>query len=129
MLAVHLPTLIDAAQGDLEARDEYLASPNNFWDVKLLDLGVAVALEIAIGIGLLRGASWAKPGLYAAIGWFALVGIAVAAMGFTMYVNDDPTSSGAQVVMFSTMAVVFVSLAVRLCWPSLATGMRVQPVS
>lgn len=119
VVAVHLPTLIDAVQGDLEARDEYLASPNNFWDVKLLDLGVAVPLEIAVGVGLLRGSAWATIGLYGAIGWFALVGIAVAAMGITMYVNDDPNASGASVVMFSVMAAVFAALAARLYWPAL----------
>jgi hypothetical protein len=117
VLAVHLPTLVDATQGDLEARSEYLASPNNFWDVKLLDLGVAVPLEIAVGIGLLAGAPWAMKGLYAAIGWFALVGVAVAAMGVTMYINDDPEASGASIVMFGVMAAVFSVLAVRLYWP------------
>jgi hypothetical protein len=117
VLAVHLPTLIDATQGDLEARSEYVENPNSFWDIKLLDLGLAVPLAIAVGLGLLAGASWAAKGLYAAIGWFALVGVSVAAMGITMYVNDDPHASGASVVMFGVMAVVFTLLAVRLYWP------------
>jgi hypothetical protein len=124
VLGVHLATLIDAVQGDLESRDEYLAGPANFWDVKLLDLGVAVPLEIAVGVGLLRGARWATVGLYAAIGWFALVGVAVAAMGVSMYVNDDPNASGASVVMFSVMALILSALGVRLYVPALASRRR-----
>ena len=52
---------------------------------------VGVALLTAVGV--LRRASWARLLVYAVVGWAALLGTAVAAMGLVMVVNDDPAAS------------------------------------
>jgi hypothetical protein len=51
------------------------------------------------------------------VAWFALVGVAVAAMTITMQVNDDPAASVGQTATFIVAAVVFVALALRVHWP------------
>jgi hypothetical protein len=116
-ISLHLPTLVEAIQGTLNRNDEYLSGPNNFWQIKFLDLCIAVPFEVITGVALLRGSHAAQKYLYAIIGWFGLVGPSVAAMAAAMLVNDDPLSSSGRVVQFVIIGAVFAGLAVRLYQP------------
>jgi len=83
-----------------------------FWTIILLDLGVVVPAGLAAGGGHLRGGTaLAWKTAYAVVGWFALVGPAVAAMGVAMRLDDDPGASAGTLALFVTMGVTAVALA------------------
>lgn len=122
-LGLHLPGLIDITGG--EPYDAaYLDSPTVYWIVKLMDLGVVVPAAIAAGVGLLRHKIWGTKVMYAVIGWGALLGSAVAGMAIVMQVNDDPTASLANSVVFTGFALAFVLLAVAIYRPVLRSNSR-----
>ena len=52
--------------------------------------------------------------LYLAIGWFGLVGPAVAAMALGMYVSDDPNASAGSTVFMAALGLSFAALALFL---------------
>ena len=83
----------------------------------MLDLGVFLPATVATGIGLVTGAHWAHKALYLVVGWFGLVGPAVAAMAITMYTNDDPNASGGATVFMTALGLVFPLLALDLDRP------------
>ena len=112
----YLPVLADVMSSTPE--DEgYLAGPNFFWAIAMLDLGVFLPLTVAACVGLLRGTRWAQKALYTVVGWFGLVGPAVAAMAITMYVNDDPNASGGTAVFMTGLGLAFAVLAVVVYRP------------
>lgn len=111
-----LPALLDATSGEPSGAD-YLEGPSFFWTIALLDLGVALPVALAAGIGLLRGHGWARKALYGVVSWFGLVGAAVAAMNVTYQVNDDPNASVGMLVAFTVLALVFAAIAVLLYRP------------
>jgi hypothetical protein len=101
-------------------RTEYLENPHMYWTVVMMDLGILVPAAIATGVALLKGGTdWATRAMYVVVGWLALVGPAVAAMGIAMEVNDDPAASLGKTVMFCVAAAVFVGFAARLYWPAI----------
>ena len=100
----------------------YLAGPTFAWTIALLDLGVFLPATVLACVGLVRGATWAQKALYAVVGWFGLVGPAVAAMAITMYVNDDPNASGAGAAFMAGLGLAFVGLALVLYRPLLGGG-------
>ena len=100
---------------ELEPEDPgYLAGPTFSWAIALLDLGVFLPATVAACAGLVRGAPWAHKALYTVVGWFGLVGPAVAGMAIAMYANGDPNASGANVVFMTALGLVFAALAVFL---------------
>jgi hypothetical protein len=112
----HLPSLVDALR-DTPTRTEYLSSPTAFWVVKLMDLGIVAPAALATGIGLLRGAAWARTPMYAIIGAYTLLGAAVTGMGITMYLNDDPDASPVVAAGFAALTLAFAALAFALYRP------------
>lgn len=122
----YLPGLIDLMGGETSL-PEYLENPTSFFLIALMDLGIFMPGAVAAGIALRGEATWAKKALYGIVAWFALVGVAVAAMMITMQVNDDPSASLGQIATFITAAVVFVALALRAYWPLF--GRRAAPSS
>ena len=119
----YVPALIDAMSATLE--DEgYLAGPSFFWAIAMLDLGVFLPLTVIACFGLVRGASWAQKALYTVVGWFGLVGPAVAAMAIAMYVNDDPNASAGSVLFMSGLGVAFALLALVLYRPLVRSSSR-----
>ncbi len=85
----YVPSLADWMSPTPE--DEgYLAGPSFAWAIAMLDLGVFLPATVVTCVGLIRGRLWAQKALYLVVGWFGLVGLAVAAMAIAMYVNDDP---------------------------------------
>jgi hypothetical protein len=112
----YVPALADAMSSTPE--DEgYLAGPSFFWAIAMLDLGVFPPLTVIACFGLVRGASWAHKVLYTVVGWFGLVGPAVAAMAIAMYVNDDPNASAGSALLMTGLGVAFALLALLLYRP------------
>jgi hypothetical protein len=112
----YLPALADAMSSTPEDGG-YLAGPSFFWAIAMLDLGVFLPLTVVACIGLVRDAPWAQKALYAVVGWFGLVGPAVAAMAIAMYVNDDPTASAGLALFMTGLGLAFALLAVVLYRP------------
>jgi hypothetical protein len=112
----YLPALADA-MSSTPADEGYLAGPSFFWAIAMLDLGVFLPLTVVACVGLVRDAPWAQKALYAVVGWFGLVGPAVAAMAIAMYVNDDPASSAAVALFMTGLGLAFALLAVVLYRP------------
>jgi len=89
----YLPVLLGsmaAAPLAPEAQDD----PGMFWTILLLDVGLVVPVAAWAGVALWRGrgaAAW-KAG-YAVVGWFALTGPSVAAMGLAMVARGDAHAS------------------------------------
>ena len=99
----------------------YLAGPTFAWTIALLDLGVFLPATVIACVGLVRGAQWAQKALFTVVGWFGLVGPAVAAMAIVMYVNDDPNAAAGSVAMMTTFGLAFAGLAVFLFRPLFAS--------
>jgi len=119
----YLPALADWMGGTPEDPG-YLAGPTFAWAIAMLDLGVFLPATIATCAGLLRSATWSGKALFTVVGWFALVGTAVAAMGITMYVNDDPNASGPGAVMMTVLGVAFAIVALWLYFPLFSSAKR-----
>lgn len=109
----YIPALADWMSSSPEDPG-YLAGPTFSWAIALLDLGVFLPATVAACAGLVRGAPWAHKALYTVVGWFGLVGPAVAGMAIAMYANGDPNASGANVVLMTALGLVFAALAVFL---------------
>ncbi len=97
----------------------YLAGQAFAWTIALLDLGVFLPATVLACVGLVRNAAWARKTLYLVVGWFGLVGPAVAAMAITMYLNDDPNATGGNAVFMTALGLAFVALAVLVFRPLL----------
>jgi hypothetical protein len=123
VLGLHLPGLVDAL-GEGPASAEYLENPTVFWVVKLMDLGIVVPVALAAGIGLLRGAAWARRPAYAVVGWFVLLGAFVSAMAIVMVARDDPDASVLFVVASPLLVVGFAAVAASLYRPLLRSRAR-----
>ncbi|MCW2701428.1 MAG: hypothetical protein JWQ45_2963 [Blastococcus sp.] len=83
VVGIHLSQLIDAL-GDHPVGVALLSTPNAFWVVKAMDLGLVAPAALILGTGLLRGRSWAKTPAAAVLGGYGLLGWSVAAMGWSM---------------------------------------------
>jgi hypothetical protein len=83
VVGIHLSTLIDALREN-PVGDGVLSTPNAFWVIKAMDLGVVAPASLLMGVGLLRGRSWARTPAAAVLGGYALLGWSVAAMGWSM---------------------------------------------
>lgn len=110
-VGLHLPGLLDAWQAQPEA-SEYLADPVPFWLVKFMDLGLVVPALAAIAWGSLKRRAWAASVRYAAVGWMAMLGTAVAGMAIVMQVSGDPAATTANTVAFSLFAAIALAIAV-----------------
>lgn len=108
---LHLPGLLDAWQDQPEA-SEYLSDPVVFWLVKFMDLGLVVPALVAVAWGSLRHRSWVHGVRYAAVGWMAMLGTAVAGMAIVMQVSDDPAATIANTVAFSLFAAIALAIAI-----------------
>jgi hypothetical protein len=83
VVGIHLSSLVDALSSAPEGSG-VLETPNAFWVVKAMDLGLVAPASLLMGIGLLRGRSWARAPAAAVLGGYALLGWSVAAMAWSM---------------------------------------------
>ncbi len=114
--ARYLPALADwmsAAPAD----PGYRAGPTFAWTIALLDLGVFLPATVLTCVGLGRGAPWARKALALVVGWFGLVGPAVAAMGLALYLTDDPTATAGNTIFLTVLGLAFAVLAVVVLRP------------
>jgi len=130
VLGLHLPSML-TAWTDPQSLTQYASSPTPFWLVKLMDLGIIVPAAVAVGAGLLRGASWALRVLYPLLTAYTCLAFSVTAMAVVMLVNGDPDASVGLTAGFGLFALGFLMLTVLLYWPLLAhapDSPRPQPV-
>lgn len=112
----YLPALPDWMSANPEDSG-YLAGPTFSWAIAMLDLGVFLPATVAACVGLVCGTPWAHKALYTVVGWFGLVGPAVAAMAITMYLKDDPNASGGNVVFMTALGLAFAVFALFVFKP------------
>ncbi len=115
-LGLHLRGVVDVV-GGAPYGVEYTQSPAVFWVVKWMDLGIVVPVAVVTAIGVTRRAPWATRLMYAVVGWGALLGCAVAAMGVVMVAQDDPAASPSSSAVFVVLALAFLTLTARLLRP------------
>lgn len=123
VLLRYVPLFVEGI-GEGALPDGAVRDVSMFWSIVFLDLGIVVPATLAVAAGLLAGSRWRGKGLYAVIGWFALVPPSVAAMGIAMLVYDDPSASAGEVLMLSAVALVFAAIAIRLYLPLRGKGSR-----
>jgi hypothetical protein len=112
------PVVVALASGR-DGGAAYRDNPTAQLLIAILDLGLVVPATVAVAVGLWLGASWARKGAYAVIGWFALVPVSVAAMAITMQVRGDPDGSLASSLGLTVVALVFLVAAAALYVPLL----------
>lgn len=122
--ARYLPALADTMSSSPSDKG-YLAGPTFFWTIAMLDLGVFLPATVITCVGLARPTAWASKALYTIVGWFGLVGVAVASMAIAMYVNGDPNASGVSAIFMTMLGLSFAALAVYLLRPLV----HLQPLS
>jgi hypothetical protein len=97
------------ATGDL-ADGSYTDSPNAFWTVRFLDLGICVPLGFVSLFLLLRRPEKGYPLVLLFFGFFLTMAVTVNAMALVQLLNDDPAAAamGAGLFIFPVMAVLFI---------------------
>ncbi len=111
----YLPLLTDTWKGQMTP--EYADDPIASWLIAFMDLGIVMPAAVATGTALIRGVAAAQRTMYAVVAWFALVGPAVASMGYAEYLRDDPNGSLAGAVVFTIYGAAFALLAAYLFRP------------
>jgi hypothetical protein len=124
----YLPALADAMNGDPHDAG-YRAGPTFFWTIAMLDLGIFLPATVLTCMALLRGRPWAQKALYLVVGWFGLVGPAVAAMAIAMYVNDDPNATVGNAIAMTILGLAFAMLAVSVYLPLVRSERLTRPVT
>jgi hypothetical protein len=116
VVGIHLSSLIDALR-DHPVGQGVLATPNAFWVIKAMDLGLVAPASLAMGIGLLRARAWATTPASAVLGGYALLGWSVAAMGWSMLVGGATDASLGLAIGATVLATAVTGYAVRLYRP------------
>ncbi len=98
------------ATGDL-SDGSYTDSPNVFWTIRFLDLGICVPLGFVSLFLLLRRPEKGYPLVLLFFGFFLTMAVTVNAMALVMVMNDDPAieAMGAGLYIFPVMAVLFLT--------------------
>ncbi len=109
LLFRYLPSLVALTTGG-PAPAEFRENATSYLLIATLDLGVFLPAAVAAGVALRRGHAWARKALHLVVGWLALVGLAVAAMGVTMRLHDDPAMSAGQLTAFVVVGAVLAFL-------------------
>jgi hypothetical protein len=121
VVGIHLSALVDALR-DQPVGDAVLTTPNAFWVIKAMDLGLVAPASLAMGIGLLRGRSWARTPAAAVLGGYALLGWSVAAMGWSMLRGGAIDASPGLAAGATAMAAALTGYAVTLYRPLFRRG-------
>lgn len=110
------PAIVTLVAGD-PTIPEYRENPTSFLLIATLDLGVFLPAIAATGVALWGGGTEARKALHLVLGWFALVGLAVAAMSVTMWMHGDSAASEGRVAAFVGAGLVLAAIYLRLVWP------------
>ena len=117
----YLPAFLGAPTGE-PISEEFAQDPTMYWVIVFLDLGVVVPVTAAAGVGLRRGAGWARKAVCGIAAWYAFVPLSVWAMGAVMLLEGDPNASVASLAVFSLAAVLFTGFAAWIYRPLFAGG-------
>ena len=126
----HLRTLVDASSAPIGSVESCANTPRSHEVCRVsgiygMDLGIVVPVTVPTAVGVARRAGWATRAMYALLGWGALLGSAVAAMGVVMVARDDPAASPAAAAGIVIFAAAFLMLTAWLLRPLVAgTGRR-----
>jgi len=96
---------------------EYIDDPSVYWTVFLLDLGIVVPITVAVSMGLLQGAGWARKAIYGLVGWYALATTAVFALFVSLLVHDDPNVTVGIVIVLSIATSLIIAFTVWVYRP------------
>jgi hypothetical protein len=121
VVGIHLRDLVDALQ-DHPVGVALLTTPNAFWVVKAMDLGLIAPASVLMGIGLLRRRSWARAPAAAVLGGYALLGWSVAAMGWSMVRGGAVDASLGLSIGSTAVAAAVTGYAVALYRPLFRRG-------
>jgi hypothetical protein len=116
VLGIHLPSVVDALRSS-PVGVAVLQTPNAFWVVKAMDLGLVAPASLILGAGLLRGRSWARTPAAAVLGGYALLGWSVAAMAWSMVRGGAVDASAGLAVGSTAVAAAVTGYAVALYRP------------
>jgi hypothetical protein len=116
VVGLHLPTMLQAWR-DPGAMVEYASSPTPFWLVKLMDLGIVVPVVVTAGVGMLRGAPWARRLACTLLTACTCLGASVTAMALVMLAHDDPDAAPVLAAGFGAFTVAFATLTVAAYRP------------
>jgi len=116
VLGIHASSLVDAL-GSAPVGVGLLETPNAFWVVKAMDLGLIVPASLLIGGGLLKGRPWARTPAAAVLGGYALLGWSVAAMGWSMVLGGAVDASVGLAVGSTAVGAAVTGYAVTLYRP------------
>jgi len=119
VVGIHLSSLVDALQ-DQPVGDGVLTTPAAFWVIKAMDLLVVAPASLLMGVGLLRGRSWARTPAASVLGGYALLGWSVAAMAWSMLLGGAVDSSPGLAVGATALAAALTGYAVALYRPLFA---------
>jgi hypothetical protein len=120
VVGLHLGGLLDAWQA-VPTSPEYLAGPTPFWVVKTMDLGLVVPVAVAVAVGLLRNAAWARKPAYAILSWCTFLGASVAGMAIMMLVDGADGARLGMAVPFTAFAVAAAGFMVAFYRPLFRT--------
>jgi hypothetical protein len=116
VVGIHLTSLVDALS-DHPVGDGVLTTPHAFWVVKAMDLALVAPASLLMGLGLLRGRSWARSPAAAVLGGYALLAWSVAAMAWSMVFGDAVDASPSQAVAATALAIAVTGYTVVLYRP------------
>jgi hypothetical protein len=125
VVGIHLPSLVDALR-DQPVSTGLLTTPNAFWVVKAMDLGLIAPASLLMGIGLLRRRTWARAPAAAVLGGYALLGWSVAAMGWSMVRGGAVDASLGLAVGSTAVATAVTGYAVAVYRPFFRRASRVS---
>jgi hypothetical protein len=121
VVGIHLSELVDALRTH-PVGVALLTTPNAFWAVKAMDLGLVAPASLAMGIGLLRRRPWARSPAAAVLGGYALLGWSVAAMGWSMVIGRAPDAPLGLSIGATAVAAAVTGYAVVLYRPLFRRG-------
>jgi hypothetical protein len=116
VVGIHLSQLLDALR-EHPVGAGLLTTPNAFWVVKAMDLGLIAPASLLMGVGLLRRRSWARAPASAVLGGYALLGWSVAAMGWSMVRGGAVDASVGLAAASTAVAAAVTGYAVALYRP------------
>jgi hypothetical protein len=116
VVGIHLSQLVDALR-DPPVGAGLLTTPNAFWVVKAMDLGLIAPASLLVGIGLLRRRTWARAPAAAVLGGYALLGWSVAVMGWSMVSGGAVDASLGISIGSTAVAAAVTAYAVALYRP------------
>lgn len=98
--------LVEVTSTGATASGSYESTPTVWWVIRYMDLGITIPLGFIALFLLLRRQESSYPVVLLAFGFFVTTGTAVNAMGWIMFINDDPEFQPGALVIFSVLGLL-----------------------